>query len=51
MNRPAQPKCAVLLPKPDAMPADLALVVEAWDTLPGPIKAAILAMVESAKGQ
>ena len=29
---------------------DLATVVDAWPTLPGPIKAAILAMIESAKG-
>ena len=47
-DRSAHQKCAVLLPDPDALPADLAAVVDAWPTLPEPIKAGVLAMVKAA---
>jgi hypothetical protein len=47
-NAHTQQKCAVLLPEPDAVPADLAAVVNAWPTLPEPIKAGVLAMVKAA---
>ena len=35
----------------DELPKDLALVVKAWDHLPEPIKAGIMAMVKSAGGK
>ena len=35
----------------EGLPPDLASVVDAWDNLPEPIKAGILAMVEAARGQ
>jgi hypothetical protein len=42
-------KASVAISPPIPANAELRLIVDAWPTLPGPLKAAILAMVNAAK--
>jgi hypothetical protein len=42
-------ECGALGAQTDPIDADLAAVVEAWATLPEPIKAGVLALVKAAK--
>jgi hypothetical protein len=48
LRQPSDRGCT-LVAQPREMPADLARVVEVWDSLPAPIKAAILAMVNASE--
>ncbi len=45
----ADASCCIYVAQPE-MPSDLASVVEAWEVLPEPVKAGIIAMVKASEG-